>query len=86
MSHGRPSSIQLSGFQTFSFILRVTNPARTTAAAFPRYLNSQVLADSASLHCPALFVRRCRAFQEEKRCENGSAKPVSINLHRRTFC
>ena len=38
----------------------MNTPDRTTAAAFPRYLNGQVLADSASLHWSRLYVRRCR--------------------------
>lgn len=35
-------------------------PERTTAAAFNRYLNGQVLAGSAALKWPGLFVRHCR--------------------------
>ena len=35
-------------------------PERTTAAAYPRYLANQVLADSASFQWPGLFVRRYR--------------------------
>jgi len=35
-------------------------PERTTAAAFPRYSSGAVLADSASLQWPGLFVRRSR--------------------------
>jgi AraC family transcriptional regulator len=35
-------------------------PERTTAAAFPRYSSGEVLADSASLQWPGLFVRRSR--------------------------
>ena len=38
----------------------VDTPARTTAAAFPRYSSGEVLADSASLQWPGLFVRCCR--------------------------
>src|SRR5436189_1923202 len=38
----------------------VKTPARTTAAAFPRYAAGEVLADSASLHWKGLFVRRYR--------------------------
>src|SRR5260370_4213974 len=38
----------------------VDTPARTTAAAFPRYSSGEVLADSASLQWPGLFVRRSR--------------------------
>ena len=38
----------------------VNPPERTTAAAFPRYSNGEVLADSASLQLPRLFVRRAR--------------------------
>jgi AraC family transcriptional regulator len=35
-------------------------PERTIAAAFPRYSSGEVLADSASLQWPGLFVRRSR--------------------------
>ena len=35
-------------------------PERTTAEAFPRYLGGEVLADSATLKWPGLFVRRYR--------------------------
>ena len=35
-------------------------PDRTTAAAFPRYAAGEVLADSASLQWPGLYVRRYR--------------------------
>jgi AraC family transcriptional regulator len=35
-------------------------PERTTAAAYPRHLAGQVLADSATLHWPGLYVRRYR--------------------------
>jgi AraC family transcriptional regulator len=35
-------------------------PERTSAAAFPRYSSGEVLADSASLQWPGLFVRRSR--------------------------
>jgi AraC family transcriptional regulator len=38
----------------------VSTPERTTAAAFPRYLNGQILVDSASLRWSGLYVRRCR--------------------------
>ena len=38
----------------------MTPPERTTAAEFPRYSNGEVLADSASLRWPGLFVRRSR--------------------------
>ena len=38
----------------------VNTPERTTAAAFPRYSSGEVLADSASLQWPGLFVRRSR--------------------------
>ena len=44
--------------QTFNYV--VNPPDRTTAAAFPRYSNGEVLADSASLQWPGLFVRRSR--------------------------
>jgi AraC family transcriptional regulator len=36
----------------------VNTPDRTTAAAFPRYAAGEVLADSASLQWPGLYVRR----------------------------
>jgi AraC family transcriptional regulator len=36
----------------------VTTPERTTAAAYPRHLKGQVVADSAALRWPGLFVRR----------------------------
>ena len=36
----------------------MNTPERTTAAAFPRYLTGQVLADSAALQWPGLFARR----------------------------
>jgi len=35
-------------------------PERTTAEVFPRYIGSEVLADSATLKWPGLFVRRYR--------------------------
>ena len=35
-------------------------PNRTTARAFNRYVNSQVLADSATLQWTGLYVRLCR--------------------------
>ncbi|MDB6155877.1 MAG: Transcriptional regulator, AraC family [Chthoniobacteraceae bacterium] len=35
----------------------MNTPDRTTAAAFPRYANGQILADSASLQWPGLYVR-----------------------------
>jgi AraC family transcriptional regulator len=38
----------------------VNTPNRTTAAAFPRYLNGEILADSRSLQWSDLYVRRCR--------------------------
>jgi AraC family transcriptional regulator len=38
----------------------VKTPERTTAAAFPRYLNGEILADSESLRWPYLYVRRWR--------------------------
>ena len=38
----------------------VKTPERTTAAAFPRYLNGEILADSESLGWPGLYVRRWR--------------------------
>jgi AraC family transcriptional regulator len=36
----------------------VKTPDRTTAAAYPRHLAGQVVADSAALHWPGLYVRR----------------------------
>ena len=38
----------------------MNTPNRTTAAAFPRYLNGEILADSRSLQWSDLYVRRCR--------------------------
>ncbi|MHA3770511.1 helix-turn-helix domain-containing protein [Verrucomicrobiota bacterium sgz303538] len=38
----------------------VNTPERTTAAAYPRYLRNEVLADSGSLQWPGLYVRRYR--------------------------
>jgi AraC family transcriptional regulator len=38
----------------------VHTPDRTTAAAFPRYLNGEILADSESLQWHGLYVRRLR--------------------------
>lgn len=38
----------------------MTTPERTTAAAYPRHLKGQVLADSAALRWSGLFVRRYR--------------------------
>ena len=38
----------------------VKTPERTTAEVFPRYLGGEVLADSATLQWPGLFVRRYR--------------------------
>ena len=35
-------------------------PERTTAEVFPRYLGGEVVADSATLKWPGLFVRRYR--------------------------
>ena len=35
-------------------------PERTTAEVFPRYLGGEVVADSATLKLPGLFVRRYR--------------------------
>jgi hypothetical protein len=35
-------------------------PERTTADAFPAYVGCQVIADSATLKWPGLFVRRYR--------------------------
>ena len=36
----------------------VNTPERTSAAAYPRHLKGQVVADSMALHWPGLFVRR----------------------------
>jgi AraC family transcriptional regulator len=44
--------------QAFNHLVKT--PERTTAAAFPRYSSGEVLADSASLQWPGLFVRRSR--------------------------
>ena len=38
----------------------MNTPNRTTAAAFPRYLNGEILADSRSLQWSELYVRHCR--------------------------
>jgi hypothetical protein len=38
----------------------VNTPNRTTAAAFPLYAHGEVVADSAELHWPGLYVRRFR--------------------------
>ena len=38
----------------------MNTPSRTTAAAFPRYLNGEILADSRSLQWSDLYVRHCR--------------------------
>ena len=38
----------------------IKTPERTTADAFPRYVGGEVLADSATLKWPGLFVRRYR--------------------------
>ncbi len=38
----------------------VKTPDRITAAAFNRYLNGQVLADSSALQWTGLYVRLCR--------------------------
>jgi AraC family transcriptional regulator len=38
----------------------VSTPNRTTAAAFSRYLNGEILADSRSLQWSDLYVRHCR--------------------------
>lgn len=35
-------------------------PERTSAVAFPRYMNGEVIADSAPLQWPGIYVRRCR--------------------------
>jgi AraC family transcriptional regulator len=38
----------------------MTTPERSTAAAFPRYLTGEVVADSVALQWPGLFARRWR--------------------------
>src|SRR5688572_16021278 len=38
----------------------VKTPERSTAAAFPRYLTGEVVADSVALQWPGLFARRWR--------------------------
>jgi AraC family transcriptional regulator len=42
------------------FNSQVTTPERTSAAAYPRHLKGQVVADSMALRWPGLFVRRYR--------------------------
>ena len=37
-----------------------TTPERSTAAAFPRYLSGEVVADSVALHWPRMYARRWR--------------------------
>jgi len=49
---------RLDGDTAFNHLVKA--PERTTAAAFPRYSSGEVLADSASLQWPGLFVRRSR--------------------------
>src|SRR5215213_9280563 len=39
---------------------KLATPDRSTAAAFPRYLAGEVLADSVALQWPALYARRWR--------------------------
>jgi len=43
-----------------SFLISMKTPERTTAEVFPRYVGGEVLADSAALKWPGLFVRRYR--------------------------
>jgi len=40
--------------------VNANTPDRSTAAAFPRYLTGEVVADSVALHWPQLFARRWR--------------------------
>ena len=40
--------------------MNVTTPDRSTAAAFPRYLTGEVVADSVALQWPGLYARRWR--------------------------
>ena len=39
---------------------KTTTPDRSTAAAFPRYLTGEVVADSVALQWPGLYARRWR--------------------------
>jgi AraC family transcriptional regulator len=41
-------------------VKKTTTPERSTAAAFPRYLAGEVVADSVALQWPALYARRWR--------------------------
>jgi len=41
-------------------VKKTTTPERSTAAAFPRYLTGEVVADSVALQWPALYARRWR--------------------------
>jgi len=41
-------------------VKKATTPDRSTAAAFPRYLTGEVVADSVTLQWPALYARRWR--------------------------
>ena len=50
----------MAGNAKAAFIPFVTTPSRTSAAAFSRYAAGEVLADSATLQWPGLFVRRYR--------------------------
>src|SRR5258708_38040195 len=43
-----------------SVLISMRAPERTTADAFPTYIGGQVVADSATLKWPGLFVRRYR--------------------------
>jgi hypothetical protein len=40
--------------------LKMTTPARSTAAAFPRYIEGEVAADSVALKWGGLYARRWR--------------------------
>src|SRR3954469_2587101 len=50
-------------FRTFFWVARLGNvntPDRSTAAAFPRYLTGEIVADSAALQWTGLFARHFR--------------------------
>jgi len=44
----------------FSIVSEMPTPDRSTAAAFPRYLTGEVVADSVALQWPGLYARRWR--------------------------
>ena len=64
MNVDRPESILGFGTVLLTFpckaVNKTTTPDRSTAAAFPRYLTGEVLADSVSLNWPGLYARRWR--------------------------